>query len=179
MAMKIAVSGGIASGKTTAANCLAKSCGDFQIVSFGAAIRYLNAREGIDTTRKALQDRGAQLINELGAAGFMDYIIKVCDHVNWEGSVILDGFRHEEILGRFRELFDNVTHVFCRCDRSIRISRIMERDNKSYEKAVAEMSHEVERRIEKLEDLADFVFETDSEEEEQRIRLINFVNSRR
>lgn len=95
----LAVSGAIASGKSTIATLLSDQL-RWRLASFGNYVRRVAAQRGRDQSRETLQALGVHLI----AGGWTAFCVAVLAEAGWrEGEpIIVDGIRHPEALTALR-----------------------------------------------------------------------------
>lgn len=99
-AMVIALAGRIDSGKSSVAAALAVDF-DLPVLSFGAYVRSLAPP---DPSREELQERGARLLDEIGAEGFVAALLDAHE-LRGADSVIWEGVRHHSVLEALRRLY--------------------------------------------------------------------------
>ncbi|MCH8247918.1 MAG: AAA family ATPase [Bacteroidetes bacterium] len=97
----LAISGRIASGKSSLAQGLASTL-RWKQASFGDYVRFVAIERGMEPTRANLQTIGAQLVDE-DPTGFVSAVLQ---HAGWikEEPIIIDGLRHIVILETLRQL---------------------------------------------------------------------------
>ena len=110
MKFAIAISGRVASGKSTIATLLASEY-DLKTVSFGEYVRSISRQTGELEARDSLQQLGNNLISTLGASGLLQAALKH-SHIQHGDSVVFDGVRHSEILDGIRRSSSNCLAVF-------------------------------------------------------------------
>ena len=113
MTASVALSGPIASGKTTTAHALAEILRR-PVVSFGDYIRQEAAARGLPGDRRQLQELGRSLITDLGWTTFCTAAVRAAGIEPGETRLVIDGLRHIEALAALRVLLapDPVWLVF-------------------------------------------------------------------
>lgn len=121
----IAISGRIASGKSSLADALAKKTG-WPLASFGAYVRVEAVRRGLSASRESLQAVGAELV-ESGPDAFVRIVL---GHFGWRPGhpLVIEGVRHVTILDAIRRVVAPITvshiHVVAKeADRRERLAR--------------------------------------------------------
>lgn len=143
-------SGGIASGKTTVSKALSQKYG-WPVVGLGDCIRREAEKKGLPTNRDYLQGFGKSIVDESHKA-FCQFILNNATELfNWKmgESLIIEGVRHQEIVGMFREVVapTNVILIFLDVDEEIRKRRLKERSIDEYELFTILESHPNELQV--------------------------------
>lgn len=121
-------SGRIGSGKTSISEEVARHL-NWPRVSFGDYVRKVATEQGIDpTSRTALQDIGASLINN----GIEKFCLSVLAQADWKPgqSLVVDGIRHQDILIKLKEIVLPSTFVlvYINVEDENRAQRVAQRD---------------------------------------------------
>lgn len=171
--MKIAIAGGIASGKSTVASIISEKY-SIPKISFSDVLKVYCIKNGIEVNRTNLQNLGQSLIAKNGYSGFLDFIINESkDIIDWRKDVILEGFRHREVYKEFHKRFPDSKLIYCCCSRDEQVKRGIERENLTEEKIKSYLEHPVESDIEKLRIFKDFLYSEKTKKEE----LFLFIDS--
>lgn len=149
----IGLSGGLATGKTTAGRFLSEK--GYAYGRFSMVLEKLLEEEGKEANRKNLQEKGDFINKEKGQR----WLCKNLIHTFFQDKkrIVIDGLRFPEDHSFMKEKFGNhFKHIHLQCEDSIRKIRYLneERNDVKFEDAV---KHNVERDVEKLSDLADVV----------------------
>lgn len=147
----ICLSGGIASGKTTVAQALAKRFPNVAVRSFGDVVRQQARGQEKALDRAALQEVGLSLVQ----AGWQAFIGALLQNVSQSIDVlIVEGIRHVEAVDelRRRRLSDRVLTVYLKVGFAVQEQRLRERGESS-----ASRSHAVESSLAEVEATADVV----------------------
>lgn len=141
----VIVAGASGAGKTTLVESVTRhlvlSGIPYQKFSIGDVVRIVAGEEGLDPrNRKDLYAVSHRLMEELGNAGFVDFLIESSRNkglIDWDagGLVIWEGIRDPEEAQRIRELFTDTYLVYCYAPLKVRVERIQERDDVSSEDA--------------------------------------------
>src|SRR5437764_382109 len=101
MSTVLAVSGKIASGKSTLASTFANEVG-WPYVSFGDYVRQIARQRGLEDTREVLQEIGDELIRQ-NLEGFCRSVLAQAD---WKPGqpLVIDGVRHFEVDDLLRRM---------------------------------------------------------------------------
>jgi adenylate kinase family enzyme len=160
----IALSGGMASGKSTVAAVLASQYA-FTARSFGQLVREEAQRRGLGEERQTLQDLGQSMFATLGAAAFVDELLR--------GSVepvVIDGVRHMSVLTALRERLPGLVAGYLASPTGVLDQRWRDRGD-AVERATAG-SHRVEHELDELRMAADVVLATSRFEPAAAARLL-------
>lgn len=135
----IAVSGRIASGKSTLADSLASETG-WPVASFGAYVRSVAEQRGLGTDRPTLQAIGSELVRD----GEEPFVIAVLRAAGWRPGrpAVVEGVRHLTVLRTVRRVAAPlpVLHVHVALSETERNARTVARgDTESAE------NHDTER----------------------------------
>lgn len=103
MAEVVSISGRTRAGKTTLAEALGSALG-WPWASFSSYIKSEAKRRGLPLERRALQDLGAELIEELGWAGFVEAMLADRGLDPTRPPFIIEGVRHRGTLEGLREV---------------------------------------------------------------------------
>jgi dephospho-CoA kinase len=142
----LAVSGRIASGKSTLAAGLASHLG-WGRASFGNYLRSFAIEQGLDPTRPTLQSLGARLVAE-DPVGFARAVL---EYAGWrEGKpAVVDGVRHVIILDALRHILNpmplRLIHIVV--DDEVQRERLVARSGSKAEHARDLESHSTERDV--------------------------------
>lgn len=122
----LAISGGIASGKTTLAEAIASSL-RLRHASFGRYVRAEARSRGISTTRRGLQALGKELV-EGDVEAFCRAVLAA---VEWQPqeAVVVDGVRHLRVASSLRRLADPAPFflIHIDADQKTRLARMTSR----------------------------------------------------
>jgi adenylate kinase family enzyme len=123
----LAFSGRIGSGKSTLSSAVALRLA-WPYASFGDYIRFAARARGLDqTSRKILQDLGAQLIED----GWESFCRSVLAQADWEPGqpLVIDGVRHAEAVDMLRQLVapEHVVIVFVAVSDEVRAQHLRAR----------------------------------------------------
>ena len=149
----IGISGGLSTGKTTSGKYLESK--GFAYGRFSMIIARLVEEEGKEPDRKNLQEMG-DFVNKVKGQRWLCNNLMNELFLN-EKNIVIDGLRFPEDHAFMRERFGyNFKHIHLESDESIRKERFLkeERNNVRFEDAI---THIVERDVNKLSKLADFV----------------------
>ena len=156
MNVAVAITGSIASGKSTLASWLAArwSCPG---ASFGRLVARVAAARGLDDDRDTLQALGEGLIEELGWFEFCRQTLELA-HADWSTTpLVIDGVRHRAALATLRtSLTARLILVHVTCDPATRVQRLLDRgagvdDVRRWDR------HETEHEVALLAAIADVV----------------------
>jgi dephospho-CoA kinase len=126
----IAISGQIASGKSTISGILCKQL-NCRSLSFGKLIWNILNEEGQAITRGTLQDRGLEIINKYGYNGIAKLLID-SNNLNDRSSYIIEGIRHPKVCDYYQNFFGSIFKlVYVECSQELRFSRIKGQSNKN------------------------------------------------
>ncbi|MFC1640684.1 AAA family ATPase [Patescibacteria group bacterium] len=156
MELKIALAGKIASGKSTIAKALSTHFG-CDSISFSQVLRLHLASQGASSNRTALQELGRELLDRYGNEGFLDWVIEKTPHLAWDGTLIIDGFRHPDVYRRLQERYSKTILVFCAVSDEDRILRIMTRDSLERETVLQLINDSTEQFVDQLRDAANLI----------------------
>lgn len=143
----IAISGGIASGKTSFSHALSKTLG-WPRCSFGGYVRKFAARNGIDPEDRAvLQALGEGLVDQ-NPEDFCASVLRQIDDFESK-SLIVDGVRHLSILNELRCLLRPRKVILVHLDLTseVRRDRIKEDSNRTLDEFEAFEAHSTERDV--------------------------------
>lgn len=148
----IGVSGHIGSGKTTLSGVISRKW-RFIHLSFGNLIEEVLKKESEEITRKKLQDKGEQMIRDLGCKGIVDLLFEKND-VNTTSNYVIDGIRRVGVYLHLREFFgDSFKLIFLEVPLGIRLKRIRNRSFKDINIESTDELRELENREEEIIDL--------------------------
>lgn len=155
-AIVLGFSGKTSSGKTTLSAAVAEELG-WPRVSFGDHVRRIAAGKTINVSRRNLQEIGASLIE----ADPVQFCEAVLAQSVWKPgqSLIIDGIRHQEIIGILRELVQPSTFrmVFIDIDNNTRKGRLKDEGISKMEMLKID-SHSTEHQVNTgLKESADFI----------------------
>lgn len=158
MSTVIAISGRIASGKSTLANAFASEVG-WPYVSFGDYVRSIAKQRGLEETREVLQVLGDEQIN----TNLERFCRSVLAQVDWKPgqSLVIDGVRHAEVDILLRRLVAPSKYVltYFKIDDRTRKERLREEGIDDQELIHVE-THPTEEQVTRvLPHIADYVFE--------------------
>jgi hypothetical protein len=108
----------------------------------------------LPTDRESLQELGQRQIDTLGEEGFVDWIIANTSDFDWKKYFVFEGFRHEGCYKRFLALYPSTILVYCQIDIQTQIQRMKKRDGLDETKALSVLHHATEQSVEKLEQYA-------------------------
>jgi adenylate kinase family enzyme len=161
MSTVLALSGKIASGKSTLANEFAKEVG-WPCVSFGDYVRSVARDRGLVESREILQEVGDKLIRT-NLEGFCQSVLAQAD---WKPgqALVIEGVRHAEVNTVLRSLVAPSKYVlaYLKVDDQIRKDRL--RDEGIGDKELIHVeTHPTEEQVTRvLPYIADYVFEGSS-----------------
>lgn len=142
----LAVSGRIASGKSTLAEGLASHLG-WRRASFGDYLRSIATERGMEPTRATLQALGARLVAE-DPVGFTRAVL---EQAEWEEGhpVVIDGVRHVIILDSLRHVLSPVPLklIYVAVDDEVQRERLAVRSEGATEHIHDLESHSTERDV--------------------------------
>lgn len=153
----IGLSGGLSTGKTTAGQYLLTK--GFTYGRFSMLIAKLVSDEGKEPNRKNLQEMGDCINREKGQRWLCKNLIHQL--FRDENKIVIDGLRFPEDHAYMKEKFGiHFKHIHLQCEDTIRKKRYdnEERNDVEFEDAI---KHNVERAVEKLSNLADFIITND------------------
>lgn len=147
----IGISGGLASGKTTAGEYFKDN--GYAYARFSMIIEELVNEEGQIPTRARLQEMGKLVHKAKGQRWLCQKLFQT--FLTNEKHIVIDGLRFPEDHAFMRERFGpHFTHIHLTCDDAIRKVRYegLARNDTPFEVAI---SHDVERAVSELSKLAD------------------------
>lgn len=119
----IGFSGKIGSGKTTLSAAVAKAL-NWPCASFGDYVREVARRQGIETSRKMLQEIGALLVENPD-----EFCLSLLEQYGWKPGqhLIVDGIRHAKIIYALRKVTEpsRVFLIFVEVDEKVRKKRLL------------------------------------------------------
>lgn len=154
----VVVSGQVASGKTTAAKLLRDQGFQYARISQAIATRW-NEQLGSKPSRSWYQEMGMRLHCEIGQHGLCTETMKFIRDPN--SHFVIDGARWREDIDFFRHLAGGrMVHLHLTAPIELRKSRFENREKDvTFEDAD---THEVEREVNELAEMADARFDTGS-----------------
>ncbi|WP_407525990.1 ribonuclease H-like domain-containing protein [Lacibacter sp. MH-610] len=155
----IGLSGGLSSGKTTAGEYI-KAKG-FEYCRFSMVISKLVTDKGEEPNRKNLQEMGEYVNKEKGQRWLCNTLLN--EFLINSSRIVIDGLRFPEDHSFMKEKFGpNFIHIHLACPDEIRAKRYKKekRNDITFEEAI---THPVERDVNKLADLADFIIVNDKD----------------
>lgn len=172
----VGISGPIGAGKSSIANILINEK-RFNYVSFGNLIRQILKRESKKITRKSLQERGNQVIKQLGYEGITSLLL---ENIDPEADYVIDGIRHIEIFRFLKQVYGTSFQlVFVDAPVRTRFERVRERahyDNvDSIQKFKEYENHPLESNIHILEEVASLVIDNTKNKQHMRRTIQKFV----
>jgi dephospho-CoA kinase len=147
----ICLSCGVASGKTTVAQALAKHLPNAAVRSFGDVVRHRARSQGKPLDRATLQAVGLALVD----AGWQSFVDALLDDAPQSISVlIVEGIRHFEAVEelRRRHLSDTFLTVYLKVEAQVQEKRLKERGE-----SLASRGHAVESFLPQVEAGTDLV----------------------
>jgi Cytidylate kinase len=158
MGTVLALSGKIASGKSTLANEFAKEVG-WPCVSFGDYVRSVAKHRGLVESRETLQDVGDELIR----TNLESFCQSVLHQADWRPgqSLVIEGIRHAEVNILLRNLVSPSRYIlaYLKVDEDVRKERLRNEGIDDNELLHVE-THPTEEQVARvLPHLADYVFE--------------------
>lgn len=162
MSIKIYVAGKIASGKSTLAKQIMRHTG-FPQISFGNTLKEYSQEQNLPQSREMLQSLGQDVLDEYGYSGFLKWIIDHSSSTDWNGPLIIDGFRHPLIYESALKVFPKSILLYCECDEATQIDRILVRDALTLEDIKKIISHKTEIYVSELKPYAHIVCQPESE----------------
>lgn len=171
----IALSGPIASGKSTLAKAVRDDLG-FELLRSREFLEAETKRRGFDVNDHSLQKVGLQIVSEIGGYGLTLEVMKL----RKKECIVYDSFRNMEEVEKLRQkLGERFIHVFLDVPRDIRKLRFLARTDRqnTEEDFEARHVHQVEEEVTKLQRVATLVI-CDSSTSHQMIKLKNFIDSR-
>lgn len=111
------------------------------------------------------------MINALGHGDFLRWVIARFPEINWEDSVVLEGFRHLESYQFFKKIFPDAMLIYCLCDESVQLSRSIARNDFEGGKAQLIFTHSTEIFADELVEYADMIYTADMSKEALTSRL--------
>lgn len=119
--MIVALSGGLGSGKSSVSQAVARRFG-WPRASFGAYVRAVAEKEKVSQSREALQELGANLLQQLGPN---EFCVATLRHGGWTPgeNIVLDGVRHRDVVDALSR-FDLVKLVYLVADEQTRVARL-------------------------------------------------------
>jgi len=116
----IGLAGPIGAGKGYVADILTSQYG-FQSLGFGNLVKQALEKEGEQITRKNLQEKGKQIIEQVGYKGIVDLLLENADTAT---NYVIDGIRHIEVVNYLRQLYgESFQLVFVNAPREVRFKR--------------------------------------------------------
>src|ERR1700722_17258183 len=116
----VGICGKTASGKSSLARALARTCNS-QVISFGAYVRGAALARGLRMNRYALQELGDQLIGQIGADLFlMNVVQENISNLAIPDLCLFDGGRHEQIWTAITERFSCSILIGVKCNETER-----------------------------------------------------------
>jgi dephospho-CoA kinase len=162
----VGIAGAIGSGKSELSRALAREL-DAERLSFGDLVLREAKAHGVKPTRENLQHLGEQLIDELGAPGFVRRVLT--DRPPGD-LLIVDGVRHLAIDEALRKIAAQYVLVFVSVDDETRRRRLAAREGHDVDLAVLDQ-HSTEREVPLLSERAATVVDgTDSAAAAERVR---------
>jgi uncharacterized protein YprB with RNaseH-like and TPR domain/predicted nuclease with RNAse H fold/dephospho-CoA kinase len=155
----IGLSGGLSSGKTTAGEYIKEK--GFEYCRFSMVIAKLLTDKGEEANRKNMQEMGEYVNQEKGQRWLCNTLLNEF-LINSE-HIVIDGLRFPDDHSFMKEKFGpNFIHIHLTCPDMIRRQRYttQQRNDITFEVAI---NHPVERDVNKLADLADFVIQNDKD----------------
>lgn len=159
----IGISGQINAGKTATSKILSESLG-VPYYSFSNLIESLLLNNGVEITRHTLQNKGIEIINQIGYSGIASLLLETYS-INLNEPCIIEGIRHIDVCNFYRNKFQNKFKlIYIDCSREIRFERIRGKIMKniiinSIEDFINIENHIVETEIEKIKENADFIID--------------------
>ncbi len=172
----IAISGLIASGKTTIAHRLADKL-NAKHGSFGKTIRAIAIAQGLKNERHVLQRLGEEWIEQRCA--------KLCEltlaEANWtsQDNLVIEGVRHVQALETLKHLLRPIklTLVYIDADDTLRAKRLMDAGLDSQEIKILD-SHSTEIQVQTvLKQMADYVVISNDSPETAVSKIISYIDS--
>lgn len=165
----VIVIGKICSGKSTLANFISEKY-NLPIISFGGYIKSYCAKNNLSTDRKNLQDVGESFINTDHKKFLKDAILFSAKD---KQEIAFEGVRHKVILTEIKETSSQAIFIFVKADIETRYKRYVERKRDSDELNTFEQfkesdSHSVEKEIDELEELCDYVIDSAEDQDKNR-----------
>lgn len=162
----VGIAGAIGSGKSELSRALAREL-DAERVSFGDLVRREAEARGVKPTRENLQQLGEQLIDELGAPGFVRQVLTEHPPANL---LVIDGVRHLAVDEALRKIAAQYMLVFVTVDDDTRRRRLAARKGHDVDLAVLDQ-HSTEHEVPLLSVRAATVVDgTDSGAAVERVR---------
>lgn len=118
----------------------------YQRISAGDAIRTDLKRKGIEPTRDALHERSWELRKSMSDAQFVEWLRENTPQIDWHrGLILIDGIREPGNHSGLQELYPgrNVL-VYLHTAEELRLKRVAERDNITFEDAARHFSDNIE-----------------------------------
>ena len=121
----IGIAGPIGAGKSSIADILISQYG-FCYLGFGILVKQILKREGKEITRKRLQEKGKQIIKQIGCEGIVDLLLENADAVT---NYIIDGIRHIiEVVNYLKQLYgQSFRLIFVDAPTKVRFERVRKR----------------------------------------------------
>jgi dephospho-CoA kinase len=162
----VGIAGAIGSGKSELSRTLAREL-NAERVSFGDFVRREAEARGVESTRENLQRLGEQLIDELGAPGF---VRRVLTELPPADLLVVDGVRHLAVDEALRMIAAQYVLVFVAVDDDTRRQRLAERQGHDVDLAALDQ-HSTEHEVPLLRERAATVVDgTDSAAAVERAR---------
>lgn len=120
----IGLTGPIGAGKSSIAAVLQSQYG-FCYLGFGDLVKQTLEKEEKQITRKNLQEKGRQIIKQIGYKGIVDLLLENADSAT---DYVVDGIRHIEVVKYLKQLYGGSFHlIFVDAPIEVRFKRVRER----------------------------------------------------
>lgn len=174
----IVIIGKICSGKSTLAKFISEKY-NLPIISFGGYIKSYCIENKLNTDRKNLQDIGENFINTDHKKFLNDAIIFSAKE---KKDLVFEGVRHKVILDEIMEISKKTIFIFVNADLDIRYKRYVSRERDSdtlntHEQFKESDCHSVEKGIDELEKLCDYIIDSAETEDKNRKYIIQKLNN--
>ena len=157
--LSILIIGKICSGKSTLAKDFSRWL-NFPIASFGGYLENYSLKNGLPTSREALQDLGTQMIEE-DHASFLDNVI--LHSVKKPSKLLFEGVRHKAIFDDIKQRSDKTFSIYLDVKEEVRIERFIKREKPMDVNANAvddfnkRSSHKVEQELDILKNNCNYI----------------------
>jgi len=171
----IAISGRICSGKSYAANLIARQL-NIPVASFGSYLKYYCEKNNLPLDRTTMQNLGENLVRT-NAQEFLTNVINY--FINGFDSIIIEGVRHKVILELIKLVGEKSISIYLETDTNTRFERCIKR-NKDFEVKSREQfnildNHIVEKEIESLKLFCDYIIDSN---QDYSFELLNYITQK-
>lgn len=154
----IILTGLLGSGKTTGAAHLKKSGWD--VISTGDIIREMCRQEGLQTSRKSLQEFGARLLQEKGYDYLANIMLSKCPNSD---KVVFEGIRPLQVVNSIKKALPKVLIIFIEARATTREKRLKMSDDPDNHVFNEIEKNPLERDVLKIKQIADAIINNDTE----------------